>query len=261
MYLVVSTISNNIQYNVSLQSSPILMSMLIYNYWSTFCTYSLKIVRITSVISLNDKCFSNTLNIVAFTPTNILTAQFFVLLLIKQSDSCVKVLQRGECEPWWTNWSSWSKCTTTCGFHEKHRSRFCTGAFNYNSYKFKVKDSILKSCASVERIHEGVEKVSCPVSRLCSSINGGWSQWSEFTECSVTCGIGKRVRRRHCDHPRPQEGGLYCIGTDHQEVINHFSQLCQFHSKWTNCCQFCKWYSINYMIRRGYCLQNLMLLL
>ncbi|CAH8628442.1 unnamed protein product [Schistosoma guineensis] len=134
-----------------------------------------------------------------------------------QSDSCVKVLQRGECEPWWTNWSSWSKCTTTCRFHEKHRSRFCTGAFNYNSYKFKVKDSILKSCASIERIHEGIEKVSCPVSRLCSAINGGWSQWSEFTECSVTCGIGKRVRRRHCDHPRPQEGGLYCIGTDHQE--------------------------------------------
>ncbi|CAH8634199.1 unnamed protein product [Schistosoma curassoni] len=139
-----------------------------------------------------------------------------------QSDSCVKVLQRGECEPWWTNWSSWSKCTTTCRFHEKHLTNL--------------------------RIHEGVEKVSCPVSRLCSAINGGWSQWSEFTECSVTCGIGKRVRRRHCDHPRPQEGGLYCIGTDHQELfasklncLRRKSVFCEGYLPCPRKGQWCSW--------------------
>ncbi|CAH8592540.1 unnamed protein product [Schistosoma turkestanicum] len=152
-----------------------------------------------------------------------------------QSDSCVKVLRRGECEPWWTNWSPWSQCTETCGVAEKYRVRFCTGAFNYKSYKYKVKKSISQSCASIERIHERIQKVPCPVSRLCSVVNGGWGRWSEFSECSVTCGEGKRIRRRHCTHPRPQGGGLYCQGTDYQEV------LCEGHLPCPRMGQWCSW--------------------
>ncbi|TNN16020.1 Thrombospondin-2 [Schistosoma japonicum] len=135
-----------------------------------------------------------------------------------QIDSCVKVLERGECEPWWSEWSSWSKCTATCGFTTKRRFRSCIGAMNNKSDKVEVKESISKSCASDKRMKEA-EVVPCPIRSSCLTINGGWGQWSEFTECSVTCGVGKRVRRRQCDYPRPQNGGLYCQGTDYQEVF------------------------------------------
>ena len=36
--------------------------------------------------------------------------------------------------------------------------------------------------------------------------NGGYSQWSNWSLCSVTCGIGRRSRGRSCTNPPP---GLY----------------------------------------------------
>ncbi|XP_076446754.1 uncharacterized protein LOC143284039 isoform X2 [Babylonia areolata] len=42
--------------------------------------------------------------------------------------------------------------------------------------------------------------------------DGGWSQWTTWTACSVTCGTGKRSRFRMCNNPLPQFGGRYCPG-------------------------------------------------
>ena len=41
-------------------------------------------------------------------------------------------------------------------------------------------------------------------------VNGGYSEWSNWTACSVTCGTGLRYRGRVCDNPEPQNGGLDC---------------------------------------------------
>jgi hypothetical protein len=41
--------------------------------------------------------------------------------------------------------------------------------------------------------------------------DGGYSQWSGFTDCSRTCGEdGIRLRRRVCSHPYPRLGGRNC---------------------------------------------------
>lgn len=45
-------------------------------------------------------------------------------------------------------------------------------------------------------------------------VDGGWSEWSASSECSVTCGKGKSTRTRECNNPAPQNGGSYCLGTD-----------------------------------------------
>ncbi|GJQ74295.1 hypothetical protein Trydic_g19191 [Trypoxylus dichotomus] len=44
------------------------------------------------------------------------------------------------------------------------------------------------------------------------SVDGDWGQWSEWSECSRTCGSGVAVQERHCDSPRPKNGGKYCHG-------------------------------------------------
>eukprot|EP00795_Rhopilema_esculentum_P006001 gene6001-11369_t len=43
-------------------------------------------------------------------------------------------------------------------------------------------------------------------------IDGQWSQWSNWTACSRTCGIGVTKRRRLCDDPLPSNGGKQCAG-------------------------------------------------
>ena len=41
-------------------------------------------------------------------------------------------------------------------------------------------------------------------------VNGGWSEWSPWTDCSLTCDIGQRTRYRLCDSPSPSNGGQNC---------------------------------------------------
>ena len=42
--------------------------------------------------------------------------------------------------------------------------------------------------------------------------NGGYAQWGDWTECSVTCGTGHRSRRRYCTNPPPSPAGKDCSG-------------------------------------------------
>ncbi|XP_076070514.1 cell surface hyaluronidase CEMIP2-like isoform X1 [Mytilus galloprovincialis] len=43
-------------------------------------------------------------------------------------------------------------------------------------------------------------------------VNGGWSSWSAFKECSVTCGGGKQSQYRSCNKPATANGGTDCVG-------------------------------------------------
>lgn len=47
---------------------------------------------------------------------------------------------------------------------------------------------------------------------LAVAIDGGWGEWSSWSECSRTCGSGVSIMKRECDHPTPTAGGKFCIG-------------------------------------------------
>uniref|UniRef100_A0AAX7UEH4 ADAM metallopeptidase with thrombospondin type 1 motif, 2 n=1 Tax=Astatotilapia calliptera TaxID=8154 RepID=A0AAX7UEH4_ASTCA len=46
--------------------------------------------------------------------------------------------------------------------------------------------------------------------------DGNWGAWSEFGQCSRTCGGGVQFRTRSCNNPRPHNGGRKCVGEDSQ---------------------------------------------
>ncbi|RDD36819.1 SCO-spondin, partial [Trichoplax sp. H2] len=84
-------------------------------------------------------------------------------------------------------------------------------------------------------------KFSC--SAQCQT-NGGWSDWSKWSSCSVTCGSGINTRVRSCTNPAPAANGNDCIGNaietkscslDACPVDCKWSQW----SAWSNCSHPC----------------------
>ena len=45
---------------------------------------------------------------------------------------------------------------------------------------------------------------------ICLAIDGNYTEWSKWSDCSVTCGGGKQTRSRTCTNPHPKHGGKNC---------------------------------------------------
>ncbi|XP_054472152.1 A disintegrin and metalloproteinase with thrombospondin motifs 18 [Anoplopoma fimbria] len=52
------------------------------------------------------------------------------------------------------------------------------------------------------------------------AVDGQWSAWSQWSDCSRTCGGGVMYRERSCTSPRPQNNGKFCSGS------SRLNQLC-----------------------------------
>merc|ERR1712168_1778071 len=61
-----------------------------------------------------------------------------------------------------------------------------------------------------DREGPAVERKQCNT-HFCP-INGGFTEWSGFGECTVSCGGGTMTRERECTNPKPQYGGKACTG-------------------------------------------------
>lgn len=59
-----------------------------------------------------------------------------------------------------------------------------------------------------------VKVVSLTLIVLLYSVDGGWTLWSVWSDCSVTCGQGSQVRTRACINPPPRNNGTNCSGLD-----------------------------------------------
>jgi hypothetical protein len=55
-------------------------------------------------------------------------------------------------------------------------------------------------------------------------LHGGWTDFSQWSTCSLSCGKGTQVRYRLCEKPAPAYGGNVCAGAEEEE------QDCNKHS-------------------------------
>ncbi|XP_071497442.1 A disintegrin and metalloproteinase with thrombospondin motifs 1-like [Diadema antillarum] len=58
------------------------------------------------------------------------------------------------------------------------------------------------------------------------SVDGGWTEYGDYCECSRTCGTGVRFRSRSCTNPTPQWGGQPCVGDSRLYTLCN-DQVCQ----------------------------------
>lgn len=61
--------------------------------------------------------------------------------------------------------------------------------------------------------HKWCQEQQCvEVNTTPKPVDGGWGNWTDWSECSRTCGSGISIQARVCDNPPPANGGTFCTG-------------------------------------------------
>ncbi|XP_047673954.1 hemicentin-1 isoform X2 [Tachysurus fulvidraco] len=100
----------------------------------------------------------------------------------------------------WGPWSTWGSCSRTCNGGQMRRYRTCDNPRPTNGGR---------ACAGTDTEIQKCSTFSCPV-------DGNWSPWQPWGECSVSCGVGERTRLRSCNNPAPSNKGRNCPGDSTQ---------------------------------------------
>uniref|UniRef100_A0A3P9PL93 Hemicentin-1 n=1 Tax=Poecilia reticulata TaxID=8081 RepID=A0A3P9PL93_POERE len=102
----------------------------------------------------------------------------------------------------WSRWSPWSRCDQRCGGGRSIRTRSCSSPPPKNGGRKCVGEKNQPGC-------------------FVFAVDGAWTPWSVWSDCSVTCSQGTRVRTRACINPPPRNNGSLCSGAARE------SQHCQ----------------------------------
>ena len=122
-------------------------------------------------------------------------------------------------------WSKFGPCSQTCGNGTQLRTRHCNNPLP----RFGG-----RNCST---LGPSIDTRFCNI-RPCP-IHGNLSQWSEFSGCSKTCGLGVRIRYRYCTNPVPRHGGDNCteLGST-SDVISCHVRPCPVHGNYSTWSSF-----------------------
>ncbi|NWU93884.1 HMCN1 protein, partial [Upupa epops] len=114
-------------------------------------------------------------------------------------------------------WLEWRACSVTCGQGIQERVRQCNNPLPANGGR---------RCEGPDRDVRNCHNKPCPV-------DGNWSEWGLWEECSKSCGQGNRTRTRMCSNPPAQHGGKPCDGRAVDSVMCNI-RPCPVNGEWSS---------------------------
>jgi len=143
----------------------------------------------------------------------------------------------------WTPWSDWGTCSSTCGTGAQRRTRYCqnTQASSLNN-NCDGESSEYRTCVEVQ-CSSTYSYSNCKYISIFSNQNTyvivawmciyvdhfnrfdnnciftnvslvGWTLWSAWDACSLTCGTGVQQRSRDCHNPLASALSNSCAGNN-----------------------------------------------
>jgi len=97
-------------------------------------------------------------------------------------------------------WGSWGRCSVTCGPGTMMRTRDCDNP--------KPRGDGTECQGTAE------STAPCQEWKCGQALDGRWSSWGAWSECSSSCGVGTKLRSRSCSDPPAVYGGDPCVGED-----------------------------------------------
>lgn len=98
----------------------------------------------------------------------------------------------------WSEWSVWSECSKECDGGIQLRSRTCTNPAPVRGGLYcEGRPGQMQDCN---------QDKPCPV-------DGNWSDYGDWSDCSAECDGGSQTRSRSCSNPAPSNGGAKCEGS------------------------------------------------
>ncbi|KAM3838409.1 semaphorin-5B-like [Diretmus argenteus] len=116
----------------------------------------------------------------------------------------------------WGSWETWSDCSQRCTSGFRTRKRSCSTGKGRSSPT---------ACLGSPVEYQDCTPQPCQV-------NGAWSCWLSWSQCSASCGGGHYQRTRTCSSPAPANGGDICIGLHTEEALCN-THTCEGGRGWT----------------------------
>ena len=121
--------------------------------------------------------------------------------------------------PNWSTWGDWGECNNSvkCGDGYQERNKTCITS---NCLAAGVENKCVISFGKNGLILN--ETQAC--TENCTVVNGTWSQWTVWSNCSSSCGVlgGETIRTRTCEGIL--NGGSECLKTDNVTRAMHENQ-------------------------------------
>lgn len=124
----------------------------------------------------------------------------------------------------WTDWADSTLCSASCGNGTKYQVRYCAspipewGGSFCGGLSQQVVHCTNGPCTESGKGFLGLIgffKGNFPN----RSVDGAWTEWSESSACSVSCGKGTMNQVRFCASPAPKGSGRSCLGPSEQTAV------------------------------------------